>query len=66
MEAMLALAAGWPMGIWFLPACVLRDAILPWLWVQGWTGDQFEWRGNAMTVRETEMAADSGAPYPPN
>lgn len=66
VEAMLALAAGWPMGIGFLPACVLRDVLLPWLWVQGWTGDRFEWRGNAMTVGETEMAADGPGAYPQN
>ena len=66
IEALLALAAGWPLGFWFLPACVSRDVLLPWLWVQGWTGDQFEWRGNAMTVGETEMATDGAGAYPPN
>jgi hypothetical protein len=29
---------------------MLRDAMLPLLWVAAWTGNDFEWRGNAMSV----------------
>jgi len=29
---------------------MLRDALLPLLWIAAWTGDEFEWRGKAMTV----------------
>ncbi len=57
-EAALARLAGWPLGGWTLPALVVRDLMLPWLWVQGWAGDKFEWRGNAMTVAEDEWATD--------
>ena len=32
--------------------------MLPWLWTQGWIGDQFEWRGNAMTVGDEDLATD--------
>jgi len=59
LEAALAKIAGWPLS-WRSPfAWILRDALLPWLWVQGWAGDNFEWRGNAMTVAE-ERLADAG------
>jgi ceramide glucosyltransferase len=57
-EAALAGVAGWPLNQWSLPAWIARDLMLPWLWVQGWVGDQFEWRGNAMTVGD-EVAADA-------
>ena len=33
-----------------VPLWMLRDALLPLLWVAAWTGNDFEWRGNAMSV----------------
>lgn len=50
--AELALAAGcrWPLGWRLLPAILLRDALLPALWVGGLTGSSFTWQGNAMTM----------------
>jgi ceramide glucosyltransferase len=59
VEAALASVAGWPLN-WRSPAAwFARDVMLPWLWVQGWAGDRFEWRGNAMTVAEEELV-DAG------
>ena len=59
VEAALATIAGWPLN-WRSPlAFFARDLMLPWLWVQGWAGDRFEWRGNAMTVAEEELV-DAG------
>jgi ceramide glucosyltransferase len=54
-EALLAYAAGWPLSrraplIW-----MLRDLVLPGLWIAGWLGNEVVWRGNQMDV------ADSGA-----
>jgi ceramide glucosyltransferase len=51
-EAALVAGAGWPLGLWFLPAAIARDALLPWLWVQGLASDRFEWRGAALTVAD--------------
>jgi ceramide glucosyltransferase len=31
---------------------VLRDLLLPGLWVCAWLSDGFVWRGNAMNVEE--------------
>jgi len=28
----------------------LRDLPIPVLWVMGWAGSSFEWRGNTMTT----------------
>ena len=49
-ETYLAHLARWPfswrsVGIW-----MLRDLLLPVLWVAAWAGNDFEWRGNAMTI----------------
>lgn len=50
LEALLAHSAGWPISLRLLVLCMLRDILLPLLWFAAWTGDEFEWRGNAMTV----------------
>ena len=55
-EAALAMLAGWPLSRWSPLAWLMRDVMLPWLWVQGWTGDNFEWRGNVLTVGDEELA----------
>src|SRR3974390_358165 len=49
-EALLACAAGWPLALRIVALFMLRDALLPLLWIAAWTGDEFEWRGKAMTV----------------
>jgi ceramide glucosyltransferase len=50
VEGLLAYAAGWPYSLRLALLCVLRDMLLPFLWIAAWTGNKFEWRGNAMTV----------------
>jgi ceramide glucosyltransferase len=48
-EAKLARAAGWPLT-WAYPFYALvRDLALPALWVTGWLGSDFVWRGNAVS-----------------
>ncbi len=56
-EATLAGIAGWHMR-WQSPlAWMLRDALLPVLWVEGWVGNTFVWRGNDMSVAKGEEDA---------
>jgi ceramide glucosyltransferase len=63
-EAMLALAAGWPLS-WRMPfAWVARDLMLPALFAQAWTGDNVVWRGNAMNVEETMFGEAESEPRP--
>jgi len=50
VESLLAYIAGWPLSLRIVVLCMLRDTVLPPLWVAAWIGDEFEWRGNAMTV----------------
>ena len=49
-EALLARAAGWHIGVFSPLAWVLRDLLLPVLWLEGWSGNKFVWRGNDMSV----------------
>ena len=63
IEALLASVAGWPLSWRSLPAWMARDLLLPLLWGEGWRGDNFVWRGNAMTVDEQALReAPSGPP----
>jgi ceramide glucosyltransferase len=49
-EAALARIAGWHLS-WRSPcAWLLRDLLLPVLWLEGWLGSSFVWRGNHMRV----------------
>lgn len=47
-EAGLALACGWARPGRGLLMLLLRDAMLPVVWVAGWANTRIEWRGNAM------------------
>ena len=47
-EAALARCASWHWSIRMPLACVLRDALLPLLWVDAWLGCSFTWRGTEM------------------
>jgi ceramide glucosyltransferase len=62
-EACLARAAGWDFSLRSILACILRDLLLPLLWLWAWAGNNFEWRGNLMTVAFA-TAPESGAALP--
>jgi ceramide glucosyltransferase len=55
-EMLLAAAAGWHLGPFYLLHAMVRDALLPVLWLEGWRGAGFVWRGNAMNVDEEDQA----------
>jgi ceramide glucosyltransferase len=58
-EAVLARAAAWHLSLRLLPALVLRDLLLPMLWIGALLGDDFVWRGNAMSLQP--KSADSNS-----
>ncbi|MFK8252609.1 ceramide glucosyltransferase [Ancylobacter terrae] len=61
-ELALTLRAGWPVSPTTPLALILRDLLIPVLWVEAWRGSDFSWRGNAMTAtraRSTSMRAPS-------
>lgn len=49
-EAAFVKAAGWHFRSLSPLTWIARDALLPVLWVQAWTGDEFVWRGHEMTA----------------
>jgi ceramide glucosyltransferase len=56
-EALLAAAAGWHLS-WRSPLVwLLRDLILPVLWVASWMRNDFVWRDNPMQIAGRSSAA---------
>jgi ceramide glucosyltransferase len=49
-EAALAKAARWHLTPLYPLQAVLRDLLLPALWVDAWVGTEFVWRGNQMSI----------------
>jgi len=64
-EAVLTRVAGWPLAWSSPPAWLVRDLLLPWLWIKGWSREQFVWRGNVMSVDDEALAADGPGAFPP-
>jgi ceramide glucosyltransferase len=53
-EAALARRAGWYWSARMVPACLLRDLLLPFLWVDAWLGSSFTWRGTKLQPRRPQ------------
>ena len=51
-EILLCAAAGWHLPLLYPVHAMLRDILLPVLWVEGWREAAFVWRGNAMSLDE--------------
>jgi ceramide glucosyltransferase len=49
-ECALASAKGWYLSPRMIGALMVRDMILPAMWIRGWLGGAVDWRGNAMTI----------------
>ena len=52
-EAALAHTAGWHLSVRSPLAWMLRDMLLPMVWIGGWLGRDFVWRGNQMRAVES-------------
>ena len=59
-EMALALAARWPLSPLYPLHALLRDLLLPALWLDGLFGTGFEWRGHQMSVDDAEPATENG------
>jgi len=44
-EVLLARLCGWPSSLLMLPASLLRDLLIPLLWIGAWIGNGYRWRG---------------------
>jgi ceramide glucosyltransferase len=58
-EDVLARAGGWHISTWSPAAWLVRDLALPILWLQGFAGNRFTWRGTNMTVADTHPVSQS-------
>jgi ceramide glucosyltransferase len=56
-EYLLARSGNWPHGPPDIVAWIVRDALLPALWLVCWTSSGFEWRGNVMTTDAVQGGA---------
>ena len=56
-EWVLARRAGWPAGLADVAAWMLRDAMIPLLWLAAFRARGFVWRGNAMTPDDSTLQA---------
>jgi ceramide glucosyltransferase len=57
-EFMLARIAGWPVTVLYPIHGLVRDFMLPLLWVNAWRNSGFVWRGNQMSVDEDAIPVD--------
>lgn len=57
-EWVLCRSAGWQTGWLALPAMVLRDVMMPLLWLATFSGSRIEWRGNQVTAGSAVVAAE--------
>jgi ceramide glucosyltransferase len=58
-EMVLAWRADWPLSTTYPLHAITRDVMLPALWVTGWVGSEFVWRGNAMRSVTRDEATQS-------
>jgi ceramide glucosyltransferase len=57
-EMLLAAIAGWSLPMLYPLHAMLRDALLPILWIEGWRTGRFVWRGNTMNVNDGRVASN--------
>nr|WP_246776632.1 ceramide glucosyltransferase [Microvirga sp. VF16] len=56
-EFMLARSKGWHVSWRYPLVCLVRDCLIPAIWIYAWVGKNVVWRGNAMTIQvRREMA----------
>jgi ceramide glucosyltransferase len=61
LELILCRLAGWNVSWKTLPLSVLRDAMIPFVWMSALSSDTFEWQGHVMRVDDNVRRADDHA-----
>jgi ceramide glucosyltransferase len=56
-EVLLSVAARWHVSMLYPVQAIIRDLMLPILWIYGWCRRGFVWRGTTMSVDEAKPAA---------
>lgn len=57
-EFLLARALGWHAPPRLVLAMLVRDCLMPVVWLRGWLGGSIDWRGNAMDIRARRAVAE--------
>jgi ceramide glucosyltransferase len=57
-EILLTHTAGWPLTPLYPLYGLVRDLMLPALWIDAWLNNGFVWRGNPMSVDDDAVPAD--------
>jgi ceramide glucosyltransferase len=57
-EILLTRTAGWPLTALYPLYGLVRDLMLPALWIDAWLNNGFVWRGNPMSVDDDAVPAD--------
>ncbi len=57
-EYALALAKGWYASPRLIAAMVVRDVMVPAIWLRGWLGGAIDWRGNTMNITTKSEEAE--------
>ena len=55
---------GWDLARLYPVHAVLRDLLLPVLWVEAWFGNDFVWRGNRMSIVDPASSAEASPNAP--
>ncbi|MCO5147733.1 MAG: ceramide glucosyltransferase, partial [Aquamicrobium sp.] len=63
-ELLLARTKNWRLSAYVLPALLVRDLVMPVVWLRSWMVGRFEWRGNPMTAgtRISELGEAAALP----
>ena len=61
-EIALVRRLGWGSGLALLPAAIVRDLMLPLIWLAGFTGREVRWHGRAVPVTRARPAAAGAMP----
>ena len=56
-EVLLARASGWHVSPWSPVTGLVRDALLPIVWIHAWFSDGYAWRGNEISTVESTARA---------
>ena len=59
---LLTALVGWHLPLLYPVHALLRDTLLPVLWIEGWRGRGFVWRGNAMKMDQGDRAEAARLP----